>query len=58
MEGDQRMNNQEVTRYFDEYILPPKGFIYNDIQREISLARSGDSGGNFLATLGGGGKGA
>lgn len=52
MEGDQRMNNQEVTRYFDEYILPPKGFIYNDIQRQISRVRSGDSGGNFLTALG------
>lgn len=43
------MNKQEVKRYFDEYVF---GFIKGDIQREISLARSGDSGGNFLAALG------
>lgn len=46
------MNNPEVEQYFKEYILPPKGFIYNDIKREIKLARSGDSGGRFLAALG------
>jgi len=46
------MNNPEVERYFNEYILPPKGFIYSDIQREISLAHSGNAGGNFLAALG------
>ncbi len=43
------MKNQEVERYFNEYIF---GFIKSDIQREINLARSGDSGGNFLAALG------
>jgi len=43
------MNKQEVKRYFDEYVF---GFIKGDIQREINLARSGDSGGNFLAALG------
>jgi len=43
------MNNQEVKRYFNEYVF---GFIKGDIQREINLARSGDSGGNFLAALG------
>ena len=43
------MNKQEVERYFNEYVF---GFIKGDIQREISLARSGDSGGNFLAALG------
>ena len=46
------MTNQDVTRYFKEYVLPPEGFIYNDIQREIDLARSGNPGGNFLAALG------
>jgi len=46
------MTNSEVKRYFKEYILPPRGFIYNDIQREISLARSGNAGGNFLSALG------
>ena len=43
------MNNQEVKRYFDQYVF---GFIKTDIRREIDLAHSGDSGGNFLATLG------
>lgn len=43
------MKKQEVRRYFDEYVF---GFISGDIQREIDLARSGDSGGNFLAALG------
>ncbi len=43
------MSEQEVRRYFDEYVF---GFIRADIQREIDLARSGDSGGNFLAALG------
>ena len=42
----------EIERYFNEYILPPKGFIYFDIKREIDLARAGNSGGNFLAALG------
>lgn len=46
------MTPSEVERYFKEYILPPKGFIYCDIKREIDLARSGKSGGNFLAALG------
>lgn len=46
------MNRTEVERYFGEYILAPKGFIYNDIQREINLARSGNGGGNFLSALG------
>ena len=46
------MNNKEVERYFNEYILPPNGFIFNDIKREVDLARSGDGGGNFLAGLG------
>jgi hypothetical protein len=46
------MNNQEVQRYFNEYILPPRGFIYNDVQRELNLARSGNGGGNFLSALG------
>lgn len=52
VEGDEEMTPLEAERYFEEYIFPPKVFIYNDIQREINLARSGDSGGNFLATLG------
>ena len=43
------MKNQEIKRYFDEYVF---GFIKEDILREINLARSGDSGGNFLAALG------
>ncbi len=43
------MSEQEVRRYFDEYVF---GFIRADIQREIDLAHSGDSGGNFLAALG------
>jgi len=43
------MKNHEVRRYFNEYVF---GFIGGDIQREIDLARSGDSGGNFLAALG------
>ncbi len=42
----------EIERYFNEYILPSKGFIYCDIKREIDLARAGNSGGNFLAALG------
>lgn len=46
------MNNQEVKRYFNEYIIPPKGFIYNDIKREIDLAREGQGGANFLSALG------
>lgn len=44
--------SSEIERYFNEYILPPKGFIYCDIKREIDLARAGESGGNFLAALG------
>ena len=51
MEGGEEVNNQEVERYFDEYILPPKGFIYNDIEREIDLARMGMDSGNFLSAL-------
>ena len=43
------MKNQEIKRYFDEYVF---GFIKTDIQREIDLAHSNDSGGNFLAALG------
>ncbi len=46
------MNKNEVERYFKEYILPPKGFIFNDIKREIDLAKAGKNGGNFLASLG------
>ena len=46
------MNNQEVERYFKNYILKPEGFIYKDILREVNLANSGDSGGNLLAALG------
>ncbi|MDD4984721.1 MAG: hypothetical protein PHQ43_02865 [Dehalococcoidales bacterium] len=42
----------EIERYFNEYILPPKGYIYCDIKREIDLARAGESGGNFIAALG------
>jgi len=48
----QEMNNQEVEKYFKKYILPPKGFIYKDILREINLAQSGDSDGKFLTALG------
>ena len=43
------MKNQEIKRYFDEYVF---GFIKADIQREIDLAHSNDSGGNFLTALG------
>ena len=46
------MSNSEVKRYFTEYILPPKGFIYNDIKREIDLAKEHKNAGNFLAALG------
>lgn len=46
------MTQSETERFFNEYVLPPKGFIYCDIKREIDLARDGKSGGNFLATLG------
>jgi len=42
----------EAEKYFNEYILPPKGFIYCDIKREIDLARAGKSGGNLLAAIG------
>ena len=49
MEGGEEMKNQEVQRYFDEYVF---GFIQTDIQREIDLAHSNDSGGSFLAVLG------
>jgi hypothetical protein len=47
-----KVNNTEVERYFGEYILPPRGFIYNDIKREIDLAYEGRGGGNFLSALG------
>ena len=43
------MKQQEIKKDFDEYVF---GFIKTDIQREIDLARSNDSGGNFLAALG------
>ena len=42
----------EVEKYFNEYILPPKGFIYRDIKREIDLARAGKPGGGLLAAIG------
>lgn len=46
------MSKQEIERYFKEYIIEPKGFIFNDIKREIDWARCGKGGGNFLAALG------
>ncbi len=33
-------------------MLPPTGFIYRDVKREIDLARSGNPGGEVLAALG------
>ncbi len=46
------MMSSEIERYFNKYILSPKGFIYCDIKREIDLAREGKSGGKLLAALG------
>ena len=46
------MASAEVKKFFEEHVLPPNGFIYRDIQREIELARSGNEGGDFLAALG------
>ena len=46
------MTSSDVERFFAEYVLPPKGFIYLDIEREIGLARSGNPGGNVLTALG------
>ncbi len=46
------MTPSEVEKFFKECVLPPKGFIYCDIKREIDLARSDKPGGDFLAALG------
>jgi len=46
------MTSSEVKTFFEEYVMPPKGFIYCDIKREIDLARSGSQGGDLLAVLG------
>jgi hypothetical protein len=46
------MTQSETKRFFNEYVLSPKGFIYCDIKREIDLAREGKSGGEFLVALG------
>ncbi len=43
------MSKDDFKRFFDEYVF---GFIFSDIQREIDLARSGKTAGNFLSALG------
>jgi hypothetical protein len=50
--GEVEMSSFEVERFFAEHVLPPEGFIYRDIKREIDLARSGNQGGGLLATVG------
>jgi hypothetical protein len=42
----------EIERYFKKYILPPRGIMYRDINREIDLAHAGKPGGEFLTALG------
>jgi hypothetical protein len=42
----------EVEKYFKKYILSPSGFIYNDINREIDLARTGKTGAELMTALG------
>jgi hypothetical protein len=46
------MTKSAVESFFKRNIIPPKGYIYCDIKREIDLARSGKSGGELLAALG------
>ena len=46
------MTSSDVRRFFEEYVVPPKGFIYCDIKREIGLARSGNPGADVLVALG------
>jgi len=43
------MSREDIDRFFNEYVF---GFIFNDVQREIDLAASGKTAGNFLAALG------
>ncbi len=46
------MTSSEVQKFFQEYVVPPNGFIYRDIKREIDAARSGNPGSSLLAVLG------
>jgi hypothetical protein len=46
------MAPSDVRRFFEEYVLPPSGFIYCDVKREIDRARSGNPGGEVLTALG------
>jgi hypothetical protein len=43
------VSRADVADYFAEYVF---GFMRADIEREVNLARSGQSGGNVLAALG------
>ena len=44
-----KSNQQDVRDFFDKYIF---GFMCVDIEREIAIARSSQSAGNFLCSLG------
>ncbi len=45
------MTAGQVQKYFKKYVLPPRGMIYRDIQREIELARDGKGGGELLSAI-------
>jgi hypothetical protein len=46
------MTSSAVEQFFEDYVVPPTGFIYRDIKREIEHARYGNAGGDVLAALG------